>query len=320
MAAVERDVTLVTGATGFAGGHLLDRLNGRGPIVAWHRPATPPPLDRGTDVEWRPVDLVDAAGVAEAVARARPARIFHLAGAPQVAESWRNVMPALETNVLGTHHLIEAVRRRGSACRILVVSSASVYGATDGPLDEEAALVPASPYGLSKLAQDQLAVRAFEEDGLDVVVARPFNHAGPRQVPAFAVASFARQIALIEAGRIDPEIRVGNLDARRDLTDVRDVVDAYEHLMERAPAGRPYNVCSGRAVRVGDLLESLLARSGARIRVVQDPDRLRPNDTPLVLGDPTRIHTELDWSARISIADLLRDTLDWWRASVGAAA
>jgi GDP-4-dehydro-6-deoxy-D-mannose reductase len=184
------------------------------------------------------------------------------------------------------------------------------------PLTEDSPLLPSNPYGLSKLAQDDLALRVHAEDGLDIVVARPFNHAGPRQSRAFAISSFARQIALAEAGAVAPEIEVGNLDARRDISDVRDVVEAYEHLMETATAGRPYNVASGRAYRVGDLLDELIRAARTPVRVLVDQARLRPNDIPVIVGDATRARTEVAWQPHIPIEQTLADTLDWWRAEL----
>ncbi len=201
----------------------------------------------------------------------------------------------------------------------MVVSSALVYRTADAAVDEHAPLVPASPYGFSKLAQDQLALEACRDDAMDVVIARPFNHIGPRQEASFSVPGFARQIALIEAGRAEAAIRVGNLDARRDLTDVRDVVAAYEQLMARGARGRPYNICSGQAHRIGDVLEQLLALSRAPVRIETDPERLRPSDAAVVLGDATRIRKEVGWSPQHTLAASLRDTLDWWRQRVWAS-
>jgi GDP-4-dehydro-6-deoxy-D-mannose reductase len=308
--------TLVTGATGFVGGHLLDRLADE-PVVAWYRPdGTPPDLNRRVD--WMPVDLIDRAAVTRALDEIAPGRIYHVAGAPQVDTSWQNVVPHLRANALGTHFLLEGVRRLPDPCRVLVVSSSQVYQMTDEPISEETPLLPASPYGLSKLAQDQLAQRACQEDGLDVLLARPFNHAGPGQSPAFAIPSFARQIARIEAGLAPPEIRVGNLETRRDLTDVRDVVNAYVSVMAAAPRGRPYNVCSGRAWRIRDLLDELLHLAQTRVTVEIDQARLRPNDIPVVQGDATRIRAELGWAPKIRVEQTLRDTLDYWRAQVAA--
>ena len=264
------------------------------------------------------MDLLDPAAVADEVDEIAPSLIYHIAGASQVDASWTNVVPHLRTNVLGTHHLFTAVKHAGRPCRVLIVSSSQVYQISDEPLDENTPLIPPSPYGLSKLAQDLLAERACEDDGLDVVIARPFNHAGPRQSAAFAVSSFARQIARIEAGLADPEIRVGNLDARRDMTDVRDVVEAYHLLMNGAVAGRPYNICSGRAWKIGDLLEELLHFARLSIRVTVDERRLRPNDVPVIQGDASRIRAELGWVPRIPVEQTLSDTLEWWRTETRA--
>jgi len=202
---------------------------------------------------------------------------------------------------------------------VLVVTSAQIYQAGDEAIDEGAPRVPANPYGLSKLAADDLALRAAAEDGLDVIVARPFNHAGPRQSAEYVVSSFARQIARIEAGLAPPVIHVGNLDARRDLTDVRDVVAAYERMMDAAPIGRPYNICSGRAWRIADLLDELRQLSAVQVRIEVDEQRLRPADIPVIQGDATRIRTELGWTPRIKVEETLHDTLVWWREQVRAA-
>src|SRR5690606_1816584 len=169
-----------------------------------------------------------------------------------------------------------------------------------------------SPYGLSKLAQDRLTSLAAV-DGVGTVVARAFNHTGARQDPSFAVPGFARQIARIEAGLDAPVIRVGNLEAERDLTDVRDVVDAYMTLAERGTPGQAYNVCTGVAYRIGDLLERLLSRSRVRVSVEQDPDRMRPSDQPRIVGDNTRLGA-LGWQPRVPLDTLLDDVLEYWRS------
>jgi GDP-4-dehydro-6-deoxy-D-mannose reductase len=307
--------TLVTGAAGFAGSHLLDRLADQGPIVAWCRPGGRCP-DDSRHLDWHAVDLLDSEAVRVAFETIAPGRVYHLAGAAHVDVSWSSVVPHLRTNVMGTHHLLEAVRASQRPCRVLVVSSGQIYQRSDDPIDEDTPLVPANPYGVSKLAQDRLAQLAARDDRLDVVIARPFNHAGPRQSPAFAVASFARQIARIEAGLEAAALRVGNLDARRDLTDVRDVVDAYVRIMEQAPSGQVYNICSGRAWRIGDLLDELLHLSAAQVKIEVDATRLRPNDLSVVQGDATRLRTGLGWSPRIPVEDTLADTLNWWREEI----
>jgi GDP-4-dehydro-6-deoxy-D-mannose reductase len=307
--------TLVTGAAGFAGSHLLDLLaRDSVDVVAWQRPGSPTPAVVGR-TRWDSVDVLDAAAVRDAIARVRPHLVYHCAGAAHVGRAWDQVESTLATNVRGTHHLLDALRRAGGAARVVIPSSALVYASADEALTEDHPLVPSSPYGLSKLAQELLGCRAIG-DGLGVTIARAFNHFGPRQDPWFVASGFARRIADIEAGRWEPEIAVGNLDARRDLTDVRDTVRAYRLILERAEPGRAYNICSGRAVVIRELLDMMRARARVPIRVRIDPNRYRPNDTPLLLGDPRRIRDELGWVAEIPIERTLDDLLDYWRTLV----
>jgi GDP-4-dehydro-6-deoxy-D-mannose reductase len=304
---------LVTGAAGFAGRHLLDLLaEGDSPLAAWYRPGGSPP-GRTSSVTWSAVDLLNQQAVVEAIARLRPAAIYHCAGAAHVGRAWDRTESTLAINVRGTHHLLEAIAQAGVRARMLIPSSAMIYRPASERLTESHALVPAGPYGLSKLAQELLAVRAMSE-GLEVTIARSFNHVGPGQDPRFAASGFARRIADIEAGRWEAEIVVGNLDARRDLTDVRDTVRAYRMILERGRPGRAYNVCSGHAIVIGDLLEMLLARARVPIRVRVDPARFRPDDVPLLVGDPSRIHEELGWLPLVPLAQTLDDLLEYWRA------
>jgi GDP-4-dehydro-6-deoxy-D-mannose reductase len=193
-----------------------------------------------------------------------------------------------------------------------------LYHIDDGSLDEDAPLVPSSPYGMSKLAQDQLALRAATHDGLDVVVARPFNHIGPRQTAHFAVGNFAHQLALIEAGRLPPVLGVGNLDALRDLMDVRDTARAYRALMRAGTPGRAYNVCAGRAIRMRDLLDGLLQHATVQVDVRVDPDKFRPVDQPIVLGSFERLSRETGWHPEIPMDRTLGDLLDYWRGQAHA--
>jgi GDP-4-dehydro-6-deoxy-D-mannose reductase len=187
-----------------------------------------------------------------------------------------------------------------------------VYQPAAAAIAEDAPLIPPNPYGLSKLAQELLALRSIS-DGVDVRVARAFNHIGPRQDPFFAASGFARRIADIEKGRWAPEIAVGNLDAQRDLTDVRDTVRAYRLILERGLPGRPYNVCSGRAVTIRHLLDLLIARARCPVTVKIDPARYRPNDNPILLGDPSRLRDELGWQAEIPLERTVDDLLGYWR-------
>lgn len=310
---------LVTGANGFAGSHLLDQLRDHGaPLVAWRGPGRAPSAEHEIGaIRWVGVDLRDAAAVEAALAEARPAWIFHCAGVAHVAESWRQATRTLEINALGTHHLLRAARSLRLDARIVIPSSALVYRPSDTPLTEAHPPAPATPYGLTKLAQELVAL-AGHADGLAVIVARPFNHIGPRQDPAFVTSGFARQIARAEAGLGEPVIQVGNLDARRDVTDVRDTVRAYRLLAERGAPGRVYNICSGVAPPIQDLLDRLVARARVPVEVRPDPARLRPSDNPVLLGSAERIRAELGWQPVIPIDRSLEDVLDYWRATIAA--
>lgn len=303
---------LVTGATGFAGSHLLERLPLGARVTAWARPDGSPASQSAAAVEWRGVDLLDRAAVADAIAHAQPSIIYHLAGAPHVGTSFDNPAEPLAINAVGTHHLLTAVAAQAPLARVVIVTSAMIYRPSDAALTEDAEKVPQSPYGLSKLAQDRLAILAAG-DGLDVVVARPFNHTGARQSPTFSIPGFAQQIARIEAGIQPPVLRVGNLEAERDITDVRDVADAYALIAAKGERGAAYNVCSGRAWRIGDLLEQLLKRARVPVRVDVDPARLRPAELPRLLGDNARLRA-LGWVPRVSLESMLDDVLAHWRA------
>jgi GDP-4-dehydro-6-deoxy-D-mannose reductase len=302
---------LVTGAGGFAGSHLLDLLAGEDAVVAWHRPGSAPRA-AGPSVRWEAVDLLDRGAVREAIARARPSAVYHCAAAAHVGKAWESTESTFAVNVLGTHHLCDALRREDLRVQLLMPSSAMIYRPSSDAMAEDDPLVPPNPYGLSKLAQELLALRSIP-DGIDVRVARAFNHIGPRQDPFFAAPGFARRIADIERGRWAPEISVGNLDAQRDLTDVRDTVRAYRMILERGIPGRPYNVCSGRAVTIRHLLDLLIARARCPVTVKIDPARYRPNDNPILLGDPSRLRDELGWTPDIPLERTVDDLLEYWR-------
>jgi GDP-4-dehydro-6-deoxy-D-mannose reductase len=306
---------LVTGARGFAGGHLLDRLldpekaaGSRLDVVAWRRPGNSKALEPASwpRARWQDVDLLDGPAVYRAIAEIRPAIVYHCAGYAHVGRAWDDVEATLAGNVRATHNLFEALRREHLAARVVFPSSALVYATSNTAVNEDAPLLPDSPYGLSKLAQELLGGHALA-DGLKVVIARAFNHFGPRQDPWFVASGFARRIADIEAGRWKPEIDVGNLDARRDLTDVRDTVRAYQLIVDKGRAGRAYNVCSGRAVKIGDLLEMLLARAKMRIAVKIDPARYRR--TTHRFSSATRAAFTPSWDGRPKFRSSGRSTI-----------
>ena len=196
---------------------------------------------------------------------------------------------------------------------MLVTGSAVIYAPSQTPLAEESRLAPDSPYALSKLAQEALGLRAVVEDGLDVIVTRSFNHTGPRQTPAFVAPSIARQIALVERGVVEPVIRVGNVEAQRDLTDVRDVVRAYVALVEAGTPGTVYNVASGVGHTIRSIIDALVAAAGVHVRLETDSDKLRPVDNPILVGDASRLREATGWTPRISFDQMLRDLLDYWR-------
>lgn len=303
---------LVTGATGFAGSHLVDHLLEEEPsVAAWaHLRGRESHQDRDDRVLWNSVDLLDRQAVAKALSELRPSAIYHCAGIAHVGESWSQPVRALSVNVLGTHHVLEGVRDARLDCPVLVTGSALVYRPSTGLIAEDDSIGPSDPYGVSKLAQEMLAARAAHAA---VFIVRPFNHAGPRQSANYVTSSFARQIAEIEAGRREPVLRVGNLDSRRDITDVRDTVRAYRLVVRHGKPGRPYNVCSGQAYSIRDLLEALMRVSQTSIRVEVDSDRLRPSDNPVIAGNRARISTETGWEPRIPIDRTLEDLLDYWR-------
>jgi GDP-4-dehydro-6-deoxy-D-mannose reductase len=304
---------LVTGASGFAGSHLVERLlESHEQVHAWSNPASRRQLRAAPGLHWGAVDLSDLTAIEGALTASRPSIIYHCAGIPLVAESWLQADLALRVNAFGTHLLLEGVQRAGLECPVLVVGSALVYRPSLVPLTEADPVGPRDPYGISKLAQEMVGMRATTP----VFIARPFNHAGPRQPSSFVTSSFARQIAEIEAGRAEPVLRVGNLDARRDISDVRDIVRGYQALAASGRHGVPYNLCSGTAHRVGDLLDLLLTMSSVSVKVEQDPSRLRPSDNPVVQGDASRIEGDTGWRTEIPVEQTLRDLLDWWRAQL----
>ena len=302
---------LITGASGFAGGHLVQHLAPGHSIVAWTR--SDPPHELAPLARWERIDLLDRDRVRGAIAVMRPSHVYHCAGVAHVAESWRDTAGVLEGNVRATEHLFDALRRADIACRVLVPGSAAVYAPSSEPIDEDSPLAPASPYALSKLAQEELARRAVIEDGIEVVLTRSFNHTGPRQTAAFAAPAFARQIALIEAGAMEPVIRVGNLDARRDICDVRDVVRAYAALMTSGAAGTVYNVGSGTSRTMRSVLDELLARSKMPVRIEPDPSRMRPSDVPVLTANCARLEQGTGWRPAISFDRMLDDLLKYWR-------
>lgn len=303
---------LVTGAAGFVGTHLAALLAAEGvEVVGWQRPGSPGVPSSG--IRWATMELLDAGAVERGLAALRPGAIYHLAGSAHVADSWQHTRETFEGNVLATHHLLQGLRRHQLAPRVLVSGSATIYQPQADPLTEESPIGPSSPYGVSKLAQELVAVQAWKEYRLPVLVARSFNHVGPRQTRAYVAPAIARQIALIERGALPPVLQMGNLEPARDVMDVRDTVRAYVAMMREARPGVPYNVCGGRGIRIGDLVNLFTARARVPVRVEQDPAKMRPNDVPRLVGSHARLTADTGWTPQIALEQTVDDLLEWWR-------
>jgi len=309
---------LITGVCGFAGSHLAEYALAQGAKVAGID------LDEAfpAGVSAYPADVTQPAVVERVVQRVRPDRVFHLAALVPAGDVPIPPDRLITVNVLGTLRVLEAVRRHAPTATTLIISSASVYGAVPParqPIDESAPFKPSTPYAASKAMQELLAIQYGAEHGLPVMRARTFNQTGPRETAGLVTATLARQVAEIEAGVRGPALAVRYLVTRRDFTDVRDVVRAYWLILERGIAGDAYNVCSGRAHSVADVLQMLLMLANLTgVQVVEREPHRRPSDAALSLGDPSRLTTTTGWQPSIPLEQSLRDLLDEYRARVGA--
>ena len=313
---------LITGVTGFAGSHLAELLlkekvevNG---ILRWRSK-----MDNIEDIKGKinlhEADLLDTHSMYTVVDTVRPDYIFHLAAQSYVQTSWSSPSNTLEINVIGTVNIFEAVRKSGLPITIQIACSSEEYGRVfkhELPISENNPLRPLSPYAVSKLAMDYLGYQYWESYGMRIVRTRGFNHTGPRRGDVFAESTFAKQIAEIEKGLKKPQVLVGNLDARRDYTDVRDMVRAYYLAVRRCKSGEVYNIASGKSWRIGDVLNLLLSKSKVKIKVVQDKTRLRPSDVEVLVGDAGKFIKETGWSPQIPFEKTMEDLLDYWRGKV----
>lgn len=296
---------LVTGASGFVGRYLVDALRRQGAEVL---PCGGPHDDRG---DFFPIDLADSESLRAALAASRPNVIFHLAAQTFVPDSMRSPIESYQTNVLGSARLAGAVRAYDAdpPPRVVFASSAEVYGVRDPgeyPLCERLDLRPANPYGASKAAAEMILLAEARSLGLDVVVARAFNHIGPNQSERFVVASLAAQLARI-AGGAEPQMYVGSLSSARDFLDVRDVVEAYLALARRGEGAQVYNVCSGRAVTIRDVLRELISIARVPVEVREDPDRVRATEIPFSVGSSEKLRETTGWQPNIQLERSLRE-------------
>ncbi|GAB4316758.1 MAG: GDP-mannose 4,6-dehydratase [Promethearchaeota archaeon] len=320
---------LVTGAGGFIGSHLVDFCLSKGmQVVASLRPQkerrnlrhllkTPPP-----NLEIWEVDIRDRESVEHLVGENEPDLIFHMAAQSLVIPSWEDPAYTMETNVLGTVYLFEAVKRLEKKCTVVVACSSAEYGVSyehEWPLKESNPLRPVHPYGISKVAQEYLAKQYTTNFGVDTRIIRYFNQTGPRKVND-ACSDFARRIGMIEAGVAEPTIRVGNLDTYRDITGIRDTLGATWAVYERGKPGETYNVCSGKPTLIREVLETLLSFSTKQVVVEEKtPEKLRLTDEPVIVGDDTRLRKELGYEHQQPLEEVLRDMFDYWRSEYEGA-
>ncbi len=312
---------LITGAEGFVGSHLVDWIvqNKRQYTVHgirhWH-PRHTQTIHLNRHCVYHNCDIRSLDELFKIVHQVEPVKIFHLAAQSFVPQSWTSPAETLETNIIGEANLFEAVRQAGIDPVIQIAGSSEEYGLVhknEVPIRETNPLRPLSPYAVSKIAQDFLGYQYFKSYGLKVVRTRAFNHEGPRRTEIFVTSDFAKQVAEIEKGKKEPVVYVGNLEAVRDFTDVRDIVRAYWLATEKCKPGEVYNIGTGRGYKIQDVLDILLGMSRVKITVKQDPKRLRPSDVPVLICDATKFRRTTGWKPQIPFTKTLRDLLNYWR-------
>jgi len=309
---------MIIGAAGFVGSYLTEavRRDMSCEITVTklaHEKADIP------DVKVIDLDILDSDRFFEVLSAEKPDYIFHLAAQSSVALSWKNPELTVEVNIIGALNLLNAIRRLDCNPRVLMVGSGEEYGrVTDVPVTEGCVLKPGNMYAVTKACQNMMSTLYSQAYGLQLIMTRSFNHIGPRQMPQFVVADFCSQVVKIEKGLQEPVIRVGNLSAKRDFTDVRDVVSAYCRLIQYGKAGETYNVGSGHAIAVDDILKEILSQSDAEIEVEIDPAKLRPVDIPIIEADTSKLFNDTGWKPTLSLHDTISDTLDYWRGTINA--
>ena len=308
---------LITGANGFCGRHLADVLNSDNNHVYGISRSIPDDLiTQHPDVIYEQCNLIDHASVFNLLKKTKPDCIFHLAAESSVASSWKSPINILNNNVLSQINIFEAVRELELSTRIIVSCSSEEYGLineSDLPINENCCFNPLSTYAVSKVSQDMLAYQYYKSYNMDIVRVRSFNLTGPGRPPTYALSSFAYQIAEIEKKKSKNIISVGNLDVKRDYTDVRDAVKGYYKIALKAKSGTVYNLCSGKTYNLRDLLNILISFSTTEVNVEINKSKYRPSDLPIMLGDNTKIKTEIGWTPEIDIHTSLNDLLNYWR-------
>ena len=310
---------LITGITGFAGSHLAElllreKVDVHG-IQRWRSKSDN--IDHIKDkIHFHEADLLDAHSLYKVIEEVRPNYIFHLAAQSYVQSSWSSPANTLEVNIIGSVHLFEAVRKSGLDITIQIACSSEEYGKVhpnELPIKESNPLRPLSPYAVSKLAMDYLGYQYYESYKVKVIRTRGFNHTGPRRGDVFSESTFAKQIAEIEAGKQKPVVYVGNLNAVRDYTDVRDMVRAYYVAVQKCKPGEVYNIASGSGWKVGDVLKLLMSMSKVKIKIVPDKERMRPSDVEVLIGDASKFRKVTGWVPEIPFTKTMEDLLNYWR-------
>lgn len=313
--------SLITGM-GFVGHHLAEYLiNKQDHRVMGIGVVDPLMIPKG-DFEFKMCDVTEMAQIDNVIKEFSPDNIFHLAAQSSVAKSWQEPRETIDINLYGVYNVLQSVRETGKPTRIHIACSSDEYGKVkpeNMPLTEEHPLMPGSPYALSKVFQDYVGIFFAECAGLSVFRTRAFNHTGPGQAPTFVCSDFARQIAQIEKGICEPVIKVGNLQARRDFTDVRDVVAAYWAVLDRGQPGEIYNICSGVSIEIAEVLDRLLKMATVEIKVIKDPQRDRPSDIPELRGDYSKVNRVTGWKPEIDFNQTLGDILEYWRKTISSS-
>jgi len=315
---------LITGISGFAGSHLAEFALQQPGVEVYGTIRKRSRLDNIehllSSVRLAECDLRDPFSVKNVIEEIKPEWIFHLAAQSFVPTSWNAPEETLTTNILSELNLFEAVRQARISARIQIACSSEEYGMVypeETPITEDNPLRPLSPYGVSKVAQDLLAYQYYASYGLHTIRTRAFNHTGPRRGEVFVTSNFARQIVEIENGLREPVIFTGNLEAKRDFTDVRDMVKGYWLALEKGEPGEVYVLAAGKACSIAQLLNMLVQKSGIEITVKTDPARLRPSDVPVLLGDAGKFKKQTGWEPEIPFRKTLEDLLDYWRSRLG---
>ncbi len=313
---------LITGITGFAGSHLAELLLRESVdvygIQRW-RSKTENMEDIKDKVKIEEADLLDAHSLYSVIDKIKPDYIFHLAAQSFVQSSWASPTQTLEVNIIGTAHLFEAVRKTDLPITIQIACSSEEYGKVlpnEVPIKETNPLRPLSPYAVSKLAMDYLGYQYHESYNMNIIRTRGFNHTGPRRGEVFAESSFAKQIAEIEKGKREPVVHVGNLEAQRDYTDVRDMVRAYYLSVQKCEPGEVYNIATGTAWRINDVLKLLISMSKVKVEIKSDPARMRPSDVEILIGNNSKFVKQTGWQPEIRFEKTMEDLLNYWRENV----